>query len=175
VKLFLSSYHLGNHGGELVRLAGPGASALVVNNALDFLPEDARSHIRDGIVELETLGVQARELDLRHYVGHADALYRELSGSHLVWVRGGNSFILRRAMLASGFDAAARPLIESEWLVYGGYSAGAVVAPVGVWWKRRRPRRAVTSGPGPGWTMDPPMLRYQPWSHRQMTLRLRRR
>jgi dipeptidase E len=45
-----------------------------------------------------------------------------------VWVTGGNSFVLRRAMRQSGFDEIASVLVRDGVLVYGGYSAGAVVA-----------------------------------------------
>ncbi len=128
MKLYLSSYHIGNRGHDLVRMAGHGQKALVVNNALDFVANDIRVEIRDGIEELEALGFVARELDLRDYFGRADGLHAVLAQCRLVWLRGGNTFILRRAMKASGFDSVARPLIESNQLVYGGYSAGAVVA-----------------------------------------------
>jgi dipeptidase E len=128
MKLYLSSYHIGDHGQDLIRLAGHAQKALVVNNALDFVPDDDRRQIRDGIEELEELGFEPEELDLREYLGRTDALHAVLSHCRLVWLRGGNSFILRRAMKASGFDVAARPLIEANELVYGGYSAGAVVA-----------------------------------------------
>ena len=128
MKLYLSSYHIGDHGQDLVRLAGAGQKACVVNNALDFVPPEDRIRIHDGREELEALGFEVQELDLRDYFGRTEALGLVLAQCRLVWLRGGNTFILRRAMKASGFDAAARPLIDSDQLVYGGYSAGAVVA-----------------------------------------------
>jgi len=128
MKLYLSSYHLGDYGDELIRLVGRGERAFVINNALDFVADDVRFGIRDGIDELEALGFHAEELDLREYFGRTGDLRTALMTCRLVWLRGGNSFILRRAMLASGFDHAARDLIESNALIYGGYSAGAVVA-----------------------------------------------
>ena len=45
----------------------------------------------------------------------------------MVWVCGGNSFILRRAMAQSGFDEVITDLLASDKVVYGGYSAGACV------------------------------------------------
>lgn len=127
MKLYLSSYHVGNHGQDLIRLAGRGTKAFVINNALDFVDEPVRSQIHDGVDELEELGFKAQDLDLRQYVGRSDLLHEVLSQCGLLWLRGGSAFILRRAMEASGFDAAALPLIESNQLVYAGYSAGAVV------------------------------------------------
>jgi len=41
---------------------------------------------------------------------------------------GGNAFLLRRAMRQSGFDRIAPDLIRAGKLIYGGWSAGAVVA-----------------------------------------------
>jgi len=44
-----------------------------------------------------------------------------------VWVCGGNSFILRRAIAQSGFDEAITDLLAADEIVYGGFSAGACV------------------------------------------------
>lgn len=41
---------------------------------------------------------------------------------------GGNTFILRRAMQQSGFDEIITQLVQAAEFVYGGFSAGAVVA-----------------------------------------------
>jgi dipeptidase E len=46
----------------------------------------------------------------------------------LVWVTGGNSFLLRRAMQQSGFDEYILERRGTDTLVYGGFSAGACVA-----------------------------------------------
>ena len=50
-----------------------------------------------------------------------------LAAHGLVWVRGGNSFVLRRAMKASGFDRVIRDLLEDDAIVYGGFSAAIAV------------------------------------------------
>ncbi len=44
-----------------------------------------------------------------------------------MWVRGGNTFDLRRAMAASGGDDAIVDLIANDRAVYGAYSAGCCV------------------------------------------------
>lgn len=41
-----------------------------------------------------------------------------------LWVIGGNTFILRRAMYESGFDSLIKEYLGKDELVYGGYSAG---------------------------------------------------
>ena len=45
----------------------------------------------------------------------------------MIWTPGGNSFLLRRAMRQSGLDLFLMARWEDRNLVYGGYSAGAVV------------------------------------------------
>jgi dipeptidase E len=50
-----------------------------------------------------------------------------LSDFDIIWVRGGNTFCLREAMRASGFDAIIGDVIKGG-VVYAGDSAGACVA-----------------------------------------------
>jgi dipeptidase E len=79
---------------------------------------------------LEALGFRATELDLRRYFVNRDRerdLGALLAACGLVWVRGGNSFVLRRAMKASGFDRVIRGLLEEDAIVYGGFSAAIAV------------------------------------------------
>lgn len=73
------------------------------------------------------MGLQPSELDLREYFGLGDggqAVVSRLNDTGLLWVRGGNSFVLRKAAAASGFDRAVPELLSRDALVYGGYSAG---------------------------------------------------
>jgi len=44
-----------------------------------------------------------------------------------VWVRGGNTFVLRAQLARSGGDAVLGALIRNGRLAYAGYSAGACV------------------------------------------------
>ncbi len=74
------------------------------------------------------LGIAGERLDLRDYFGDPTGLRARLHGLDLVWVTGGNAFVLRRAMRQSGFDDIIVELVEADRLVYGGFSAGAVVA-----------------------------------------------
>ncbi len=53
--------------------------------------------------------------------------WRNLERFDLVWVLGGNAFVLARAMTASGFGEALVSAMD-RGLVYAGYSAGACVA-----------------------------------------------
>ncbi|WP_428668845.1 Type 1 glutamine amidotransferase-like domain-containing protein [Reyranella sp.] len=51
-----------------------------------------------------------------------------LADVRLVWAVGGNAFLLRRAMWQSGFDRWLPSRVQEGMLIYGGWSAGAVVA-----------------------------------------------
>lgn len=132
MRLYLSSYRIGDSAGSLLALLGNGRRAAIIENALDHISEplrDAyRSDIYDPAAELAGLGIDGTPLDLRAYFGRPAALAAELGRYDLVWVTGGNAFILRRAMKQSGFDELIVDMLDRDAIVYGGYSAGAVVA-----------------------------------------------
>ncbi|WP_416065373.1 Type 1 glutamine amidotransferase-like domain-containing protein [Rhizobium sp. ZK1] len=132
MRLYLSSYRLGASAFQLRKLLNGGRRAAVIQNALDFIPTKARrayeANIYDPKAELADWGIQAEELDLRQYFGRPNTLRKALAGFDLVWAVGGNAFLLRRAMRQSGFDRIIGELLRQDALVYGGFSAGAVVA-----------------------------------------------
>jgi dipeptidase E len=132
MRLYLSSYRIGDRAGSLLALLGSGKRAAIISNALDNISPTARSIYRDEVYdphrELASLGLVTEELDLRRYFGAADALQAKLAEFDLVWVMGGNAFVLRRAMKQSGFDDVITGMLERDEIVYGGFSAGAVVA-----------------------------------------------
>ena len=131
MRLYLSSFRLGDSTERLLSLLGNGRRACVISNALDHLSPDARARSKaafDQIRALADIGIEASELDLRDYFANIAGLQDRLSRYDLVWLRGGNAFVLRRAMIASGFDHAVRALLKDDAIVYGGFSAGAVVA-----------------------------------------------
>lgn len=132
MRLYLSSYRVGDRAGSLLALLGSGKRAALIENALDLYSEDAREmhrrEVYDPAGELNALGISSTRLDLRRYFGRAEALGTELSNYDLVWAVGGNAFVLRRAMKASGFDDVITRMLDNDEIVYGGFSAGAVVA-----------------------------------------------
>ena len=152
MRLYLSSYRIGDSAGSLLALLsggqeksqtfpvrprdrsdwGNGPRAAIIENALDLYSEEAREmhqrEIYDPAAELASLGIGSNRLDLRKYFGRAEALEAELAGYDLVWAVGGNAFVLRRAMQASGFDDVITRMLDKDQIVYGGFSAGAVVA-----------------------------------------------
>ncbi|HYF31245.1 MAG TPA: Type 1 glutamine amidotransferase-like domain-containing protein [Chitinophagaceae bacterium] len=131
MRLFLSSFRFGNHPQHLVRLANSNKRAAVIANACDEMPENDRQiRVRQEIGLLQELGFFPGEIDLRSYFNNPHRqqhLIKLLSTVGLIWVRGGNSFVLRRAMKASGFDVMITGLVQQDAVVYGGYSAGACV------------------------------------------------
>lgn len=129
MKLFLSSYRFGGHSDAFVELTGPPSDVAVIANASDAWPMSARrSSIGSEFGPLRALGYRPAELDLRDYVGRPAAFERALDGFGAVWVRGGNTFVLRAQLARSGADEILAERVRSGSIVYGGYSAGACVA-----------------------------------------------
>jgi dipeptidase E len=131
MRLYLSSYRLGDRGGSLLALLGSGKRAAVIENAQDHLTAAARDSRRrelDDGCELAALGIATEQVDLRDYFGQPARLAAQLARFDLVWVTGGNAFVLRRAMQRSGFDTLIVDLLDRDEIAYGGSSAGAVVA-----------------------------------------------
>ncbi|MFG1908051.1 Type 1 glutamine amidotransferase-like domain-containing protein [Kribbella sp. NPDC048928] len=123
MKLYLSSFRLGDHPERLTAMLPAAARVGVICNAMDFVkPTTRRAKVDEELARITDLGLRPEELDLRD----DDALDRLPSYDGL-WVRGGNVFVLRIAMARSGVDAVLPDLIRSERFVYAGYSAGGCV------------------------------------------------
>ena len=131
MRLYLSSERLGERAGALLdMLSGPRIA--VIANGYDGASATARdiyrTEVYDPIAEFKALGLDPHEVDLRAHFGDAPSLRERLTSYDLVWVMGGNSFVLRRAMKQSGFDWIIRDMLGDDTIAYGGYAAGAVVA-----------------------------------------------
>ena len=129
MKLFLSSYKLGNNPENFAKMFGTIKKVAVIANALDEISDQElrNSKVAENITALADIGLQGEELDLRNFFKNTAALKEKLSGYGGVLVRGGNSFVLRRAMAYSGFDKLITQKSEQADFVYGGYSAGVCV------------------------------------------------
>lgn len=129
MKLYLSSYKLGDSPEQFTNLFGENKKVGIIMNATDVYGSEKRAeYLSREVANLAQIALQGEDLDLRNYFDQPDVLSDKLAELGGVWVMGGNSFALRRAMKASGFDTVAIPLITDNKLVYGGFSAGAVVA-----------------------------------------------
>ncbi|HEY0239645.1 MAG TPA: Type 1 glutamine amidotransferase-like domain-containing protein [Friedmanniella sp.] len=129
MRLYLSSYQLGDHPERLTRLVRGARRGWVIANALDGADEERRdvdtSRQIDG---LASVGLEAAELDLRTL---DPANVEEAFGRpDFVWVRGGNVFTLRMALARSGADRLVVEGLATDRFVYAGFSAGpCVLAP----------------------------------------------
>jgi dipeptidase E len=130
MKLYLSSYRLGSHSEALRELAGDRGRAGLIFNALDAYGRDRLRILPREIEDLASLGFQGQELDLREYFDNFDGLRRRLFTFDLLWVVGGNSFSLARAMTRARFNEAIAEPLQSNDITYAGYSAGTCVAAV---------------------------------------------
>ena len=129
MRLYLSSFRLGNHATRLLELVKPTARVAAIMNALDPLPVTVRQQL---VTRLEgdfaTIGLNIEELDLRNYFGSTSRLADDLAEFDLVWASGGNAFTLLMAMTQSGCGDVLKGLLHDDAIAYGGYSAGAIVA-----------------------------------------------
>ncbi len=127
MKYYLSSYRIGNKAAQLKRMIPKGKTIGFVPNAFDYVEPQVWKE-RNAIVmkELSDLGIKVEMLDLRKYFGKSKALKRKLDRLGGIWVRGGNTFVLRQAMKLSGLDTILKG-IERKDFVYGGYSAGCCI------------------------------------------------
>ncbi len=130
MKFYLSSYKLGDRTAELKdMIAGGNKKTAYISNALDFsqdLERREKSEAAD-IADLEAVGMEIEKVDLRDYFGKQAELEEKLNEYNIIWVRGGNVFVLRQAMKLSGFDEIMKKLLKKDDMVYGGYSAGVCV------------------------------------------------
>ena len=128
MRLYLSSFRIGNIPDELVRLFGYGKRVAIIANATDLVTNEERVlKIRMENELLENLGFKTEEIDLRDYFSKEDELREALNNFDAIWVRGGNVFLLRRAFRQSGMDNILRGLLEKDQIAYGGYSAGVCI------------------------------------------------
>lgn len=128
MRLYLSSFDLGEQPEALVALVGSARRAAIVVNALDHRPEGRAVWLKKQTDKLVGLGFSVVELDLRDYFGGSDKLGALLNDVDVVWINGGNAFILRRAMKQSGFDLLIKSALARDEIVYAGFSAAAVIA-----------------------------------------------
>jgi dipeptidase E len=123
VRLYLSSFRIGGCPERLVELARGRTRAAVIGNAMDSVAADVRrAAIELELDALSALGFAPGEVDLREA-----GAGRALAGYDVLWLRGGNTFVLRAALARSGADAAIRRLLEEDRVVHAGYSAGICV------------------------------------------------
>ena len=126
MRLYLSSYELGDHPSEFAAMVRGSGYGWLIMNALDGAdPEVRHRETARQISNLAGLGLAASELDLR--VHDAESLRSTFGHPDFLWVRGGNVFTLRAALARSGADALIVEQLGLDAFVYAGFSAGACV------------------------------------------------
>lgn|ERR1019366_9871569 len=128
MRLYMSSFRMGNRTDRLIDLAGGTGRVAVIANAMDAATSEVRlSGVRREIDALSDLGFTAEELDLRSYFFDPNRLTMDIRHYDVLWLRGGNCFMLRRALDKSRADETILGLLEEDSAVYAGYSAGPCV------------------------------------------------
>ena len=122
MRLYLCSYRLSGDTSALLRLVGDGRRAGIVLNASDAFGDHLYLWPRES-ADLQALGFDVAEVDLRDHFGDPGGLRERLAALDLLWVTGGNTFVLARAMNACGFVDA----FDRDRTTYAGYSAGVCV------------------------------------------------
>jgi dipeptidase E len=130
MRLYLSSYKIGNHPERFLKLLGDNKKVAVIRNAVDYAEPVARKESLGRVIEeLKGIGLtDIEEIDLRNYFGKEKDLEEKLKEFSGVWVAGGNVFVLKQAVEKSGFEIVIKKLLVEDRIVYAGYSAGSCLA-----------------------------------------------
>lgn len=132
MRLYLSSFRIGDHPDQLRALTDRGRPpgprrALLIGAALDALsPELRAERMTEEVDRLGAEGFEVSQVDLRDPRQVAN-LPELLADTDLLWLRGGNVFVLAHQLRASGLDALILQALDADALVVGGYSAGPCV------------------------------------------------
>jgi dipeptidase E len=129
MKLYLSSFRFGNNPQQLADLVGENKKIGIIPNALDQYTDVARRNVSlqreaDG---LTAIGLNPVVIDLRDYFNKPTELKENLDQLGAVWVLGGNTFVLRKALHQSGMDGWLLDQRNNPEFVYAGFSAGICV------------------------------------------------
>lgn len=129
MKFYLSSYKIGKETEKLKQLT-QGKKIGFIPNSIDYVEPKARQESNEkSMKDLSDLGISVEMLDLQDYFGKREELNNKIDSLGGVWIRGGNTFVLRQAMKFSGFDNIIKSINRDDFL-YGGYSAGiCILAP----------------------------------------------
>ncbi|MEU6563238.1 Type 1 glutamine amidotransferase-like domain-containing protein [Nocardia nova] len=125
MRLFLSSYRFGAHYDRFAELVGGPGPIAVIPNACDAWPAAWSGAVTSDQAPLRRLGFRPEVLDLREYIGRPLELERAMRRCRTLWVRGGNTFVLRAQFARSAADSVLRELLAEDAIAYSGYSAGA--------------------------------------------------
>jgi dipeptidase E len=128
MRLYLSSFRLGPRPDLFASLAGNNNRVALILSAGDVWGDQAHAYrVIEQTAMFHETGMEVTDVDLRAYIERSSELERHLRTYGSVWVAGGNTFVLRRAMYDSGFDQVISRMLAEDTIAYGGYSAGICV------------------------------------------------
>ena len=130
MKLYLSSYKLGNKTEELKKwIAEHNNKICLIPNSRDVFPDGERKTkgIQEDAKDLQDLGFDVTVISLKDYFNRKEELSKRLEEFNAFYVIGGNTFALRQAMYLSGFDEYLKSIEDKANYLYAGYSAGICV------------------------------------------------
>ena len=130
MKLYLSSYKLGNKTEELKKwIAEHNNKICLIPNSRDVFPDGERKTkgIQEDAKDLQDLGFDVTVISLKDYFNRKEELHKRLEEFNAFYVIGGNTFALRQAMYLSGFDEYLKSIEDKSNYLYAGYSAGICV------------------------------------------------
>ena len=136
MRFYLSSYKFGKDLEEFVNLLPENNHRLAfIPNAGDPYPDGLTREydknliqIMEKLFEENNINLAVELFDLRDYFDRSTNLKADLQQFGVIWVRGGNVYVLREAMRRSGFDRILKELIDEDIdMLYAGYSAGICV------------------------------------------------
>lgn len=130
MKLYLSSYKLGNDTSYLKDwIKENDNKILMISNSRDYkvFDEEEKDKLKYNVKILEDVGFKVTLLDLRNYFYDNEKLVDDIKNYNAIYVRGGNVFVLRKAMSLSGFDKYLIDNRENDNILYIGESAGTCV------------------------------------------------
>lgn len=130
MKLYLSSYKLGNNIDELKSWIDKNGNKIVlIPNSRDVFEdgERLRNGINKDVEMLREVGFDVEVISLKKYFENPKQLEEDFSKYNAFFAIGGNSFALRKAMELSGFDEFLRKQVDNPNFLYSGYSAGICV------------------------------------------------
>lgn len=129
MRLFLSSYRAGKYEKRFREIIGDVRKVLIITNAKDDKSGlERQESVQEVFDFFKKLNIQPYELDLRPFFQKKEGLEDKLEQYKFIWIAGGNTFVLRRALNYSGGDKLLIDLIKADKVIYGGESAGAIIA-----------------------------------------------
>lgn len=129
-KLLLTSVAISDtQAAELAKLVGKPPTQIklaLIENAADVEAEPKAWLVRNREMILSH-GFDVEIIDLNKYRRDSIGLMQTLRTKQVIWISGGNTFYIRWLLEATRADAIIKSLV-SQGVVYGGGSAGAVLA-----------------------------------------------